>query len=87
MACGLWPVACGLWQDGPFTNNALEWVALIHTAAAFIMVAFIIIHIYLLTTGHSFVAHVKPMLTGYDEIDLDPEEEAYLRKDEPWRIK
>jgi len=84
---GLAYLSYGLWQDGPFTNSTLEWIALIHTAAAFVMAAFIIIHIYLLTTGHSFVAHVKPMVTGYDEVDLDPDEEAYLRKDEPWRIK
>ena len=84
---GLAYLSYSLWQQGPASNSALEWVALIHTAAAFVMAAFIIIHIYLLTTGHSFSAHVKPMITGYDEVDLDPEEEAYLRKDEPWRIR
>ncbi|WP_428543654.1 hypothetical protein [Profundibacter sp.] len=41
----------------------------------------------MLTIGHGFRAHVKPMITGYDEIDLSPEEEAYLQNDEPWRLK
>ncbi len=26
------------------------------------------------TTGHSFVEHVKPMVTGYDEVELTDEE-------------
>ncbi len=84
---GLAYLLYGLWSNGPFTNSALEWVAWTHTAGAFVMAAFIIIHVYLLTTGHSFVEHVRPMITGYDEVDLSPEEEAYLRKDEPGRIK
>jgi len=73
----------GLWQSWPLINSTLEWIALIHTSAAFVMAAFIIIHIYLLTTGHPFVAHVKPIVTGYGKVDLDPDEEACLCKDEP----
>lgn len=37
--------------------------------------------------GGSFRAHVKPMLTGFDRINLTPEEEAYLVQDEPGRIR
>ena len=48
---------------------------------------FIIIHVYLLTTGHSLRDHVKPMITGWDKVDLSPEEEAYLLKDETGRIR
>jgi hypothetical protein len=48
---------------------------------------FIIVHIYLFTTGHSFTEHVKPMVTGFDEVELSPEEEAYLEKDEPGHIR
>lgn len=43
--------------------------------------------IYLLTVGHSFREHVKPMITGFDKIDLTAEEEAYLEADEPARIR
>ena len=58
-----------------------------HTAAAFAMLVFIILHIYLLTTGHSFVGHVRPMIDGYDDVELSPAEEAYLEADEPRRIR
>ena len=69
------------------TGQWLNWVALLHTAVAFAIAIFVIIHVYLLTTGHSFKEHVMPMVNGFDEIDLTPEEEGYLEQDEPGRIK
>lgn len=77
----------GLWQGFPHASEWLSWVAMAHTAVAFLILVFIIAHVYLLTTGHSFVEHVKPMITGFDEVDLSPEEEAYLVKDEPGHIR
>ncbi len=75
-----------LWQ--PYAAaDALGWVALIHVAAALAILAFVIIHVYLLTTGESFREHVKPMITGFDKVELTPEEEAYLERDEPNRIR
>ncbi len=68
-------------------GGALTWVALIHTAVAFAILIFVIIHIYLLTTTDSFKEHVMPMISGFDEVDLTPEEEAYLEKDEPGHIR
>ncbi|SET08419.1 Thiosulfate reductase cytochrome b subunit [Marinobacter segnicrescens] len=48
---------------------ALEWVAMIHTAAAFAMLVFIIAHVYMTTMGHTLTSHIRPMVTGYDDID------------------
>jgi len=76
-----------LWSNVADSAEILSGVALIHTAAAFATLAFIIVHIYLFTTGHSFVEHVKPMVTGFDDVELNPEEEAYLEKDEPGHIR
>jgi thiosulfate reductase cytochrome b subunit len=75
--------------QGNFLNNSIgvENIAVIHTAAAIAIVVFIIVHVYLLTTGHSFVEHVKPMITGYDEVELTDEELAYLQADEPQVLK
>ncbi len=77
----------GFWQERVLGQGWLEWVASVHVAAAYAILIFIIIHVYLLTTGHSFRDHVKPMITGWDEVDLSPEEEAYLLRDEPGRIR
>ena len=70
-----------------FGINSVEFTATIHTIAAIAIVVFIIAHVYLLTTGHSFVEHLKPMITGYDDVELTDEELAYLRADEPNRIQ
>ncbi len=84
---GLIYLSYGLWSDGPQANHILQWVAIVHVAAAFGIAAFIIAHVYLLTTGHSFIDHVKPMITGFDEVELSEAEEAYLEEDEKRRIK
>ena len=60
---------------------------MVHTAAAFAIAVFVILHVYLLTTGHSFKEHVMPMINGFDQVDLSPEEEAYLERDEPAHIR
>jgi thiosulfate reductase cytochrome b subunit len=75
------------WRDLPNAPAWLSGVALVHTATAYAILAFVIAHIYLLTTGHSFREHVAPMITGFDEVDLSPEEEAYLLKDQPGQIR
>ena len=44
-------------------------IALVHTAAAFMMLAFLIGHVYLVTTGHTPLAHIKAMITGWEDVD------------------
>ncbi|SDN86298.1 cytochrome b561 [Lutimaribacter pacificus] len=68
----------------------VAWITAIanaHLLAAYVIVAFVIVHVYLLTVGHGFRSHVTPMITGYDTIDLTPEQEAYLETNEPGRLK
>lgn len=81
---GLAYLFAGVWGGA---GDSLMWVALIHTAAAFAIAVFVIAHVYLLTTGHSFKEHVMPMIDGFDEVDLSAEEEAYLEQDMPNQIK
>jgi thiosulfate reductase cytochrome b subunit len=57
-----WP-ALGL--DG----LSLAGVAFVHTAAAFLMVAFFVAHVYFATTGHTPMSHIKAMITGYEEVE------------------
>ncbi|MCU7836771.1 MAG: cytochrome b/b6 domain-containing protein [gamma proteobacterium symbiont of Taylorina sp.] len=72
--------------DG-FGMECIECIAFIHTAAAIAIVVFVIAHVYLLTTGHSFTEHVRPMITGYDDVELTDEELAFLKADEPELLK
>ena len=46
----------------------LENVALAHTTGAYLIVAFFFAHVYLTTTGHTVFAHIKAMLTGWEDI-------------------
>ncbi len=48
---------------------SLEWVAFFHTLAAFLMLLFLIVHVYLTTTGHTPTSHIKAMITGWEEVD------------------
>jgi thiosulfate reductase cytochrome b subunit len=48
---------------------SLEWVSFFHTAGAFMMLLFLIAHLYLITTGHTVFSHLKAMFTGWEETD------------------
>lgn len=49
----------------------LGTIALAHTLAAFLMLIFLIVHIYFATTGHTPLAHIKAMITGWEDIEDD----------------
>jgi thiosulfate reductase cytochrome b subunit len=48
------------------TLGGLGLIATVHVAAAWLFVAFTIMHIYLTTTGHTPLAHIRSMITGYE---------------------
>jgi thiosulfate reductase cytochrome b subunit len=63
------------WDDwGLDRFLALEQVAFFHAMAAFMMLIFLIAHLYLITTGRTVMAHMKAMITGWEEIDPEAEE-------------
>ena len=49
--------------------KGLENIAIIHTVGAFLIIIFLIIHLYLITTGQSVFSNLKAMITGYEEIE------------------
>jgi len=52
---------------------SLKGVALLHTAGGFAFIIFTIMHVYMITTGHTVGAHTKAMITGWEEV---PESEG-----------
>lgn len=44
-------------------------IAILHTIGAFLMIAFLITHIYLITTGKTLSSNIKGMVSGYEEVD------------------
>ncbi|NFV78920.1 cytochrome b/b6 domain-containing protein [Magnetospirillum aberrantis] len=69
-----------LWSHFSWSGEALWVVALLHTAAAFAMGTFVVIHVYMTTTGKTPLHYVKTMITGYDAVELSEVEEAYLKE-------
>ena len=47
---------------------SLQVVALIHTAGAFAILSFIVVHVYMITSGHTLFAHTRAMITGWEEV-------------------
>ncbi len=47
----------------------LNNIATLHTIGAFVLMIFIIVHVYMTTTGHTVFSHIKTMITGWEELD------------------
>ena len=54
-------------------------IAYIHTVGAFLLIGFMVIHIYLTTTGHKPLSAIKAMLSGWEEMS---DEEAQIALEE-----
>jgi thiosulfate reductase cytochrome b subunit len=50
---------------------SLEKIAFLHTAGSFCFLAFLIIHVYLATTGETVLSHFKAMVTGWEEVEVE----------------
>jgi thiosulfate reductase cytochrome b subunit len=48
--------------------DGLQVIATLHTIGAFLLVAFFIAHLYLITTGRTVTSNLKAMITGYEEL-------------------
>ena len=51
--------------------HSLEWIAVLHTAGAFLLLSFLVAHLYLITTGRTITSNLKAMLTGYEDLSED----------------
>lgn len=59
------------WEAWGLSFLSLKYVALFHLICAFAILQFVIIHVYMTTTGHSVTAHIKAMITGWEDIEKD----------------
>lgn len=65
------------WSDWGLGWLSLEVVALVHMAGAFAILQFLVIHLYMTTTGHKITAHVRAMITGWEEVKEDEKIEEW----------
>ena len=47
----------------------LGLIAVLHTIGAFLMLAFLIVHVYIITTGHTWTGQLKAMITGWEDVE------------------
>lgn len=65
---GIFYLTYAYWQHwGVDAWLSLEAIAVVHTIGAFMMLTFFFVHVYLTTTGHTPLAHIKTMISGWEE--------------------
>lgn len=53
--------------------DSLAGIAILHTLGAFLLVSFLIAHLYLMTTGRTVTSNLGAMITGYEALPEEPE--------------
>ncbi|VEN74923.1 Cytochrome B [Candidatus Desulfarcum epimagneticum] len=48
---------------------SLKVLATVHVAGSFAILSFLIVHLYMITTGHSLGSHAKAMITGWESVE------------------
>lgn len=64
------------WPDLATGIGGLTIVAPVHSLGAWFFAAFVIMHVYLTTTGHTPMAGIRAMITGWDEVEKHQIEEG-----------
>jgi len=49
-------------------------VAMLHVLIAYCLLTFLVVHLALITTGHTVFSHLKAMITGWDEVEYEDED-------------
>lgn len=70
MITGLLYYTYNAWPQMGMTKLALGTIAFLHMAGGFALLVFIVVHVYMTTTGHSLSAHFKAMCTGWEEVPV-----------------
>jgi thiosulfate reductase cytochrome b subunit len=76
MITGLLYYTYNSWPEMGINGLALSTIAFLHMAGAFALLVFLVVHVYMTTTGHSLTAHFKAMCTGWEEVPVQKSESA-----------
>lgn len=65
--------------------ESLEWMSLqnvawAHTLGAFLLSAFVIAHLYLITTGNTITSNIKAMITGYEDLEEEEKDKNMIQE-------
>jgi thiosulfate reductase cytochrome b subunit len=65
---GLLSLFYNYWPDWAFVGLSFAVVAAIHTLLAFVLLTFLVLHVYLITTGPTLTSQLRAMITGWEEV-------------------
>jgi thiosulfate reductase cytochrome b subunit len=67
------------WATWGIGSWSLKVLAVLHTMGGFAILMFLVIHVYMTTTGHTLFAHIKAMITGWEDVSEDTPVEEWER--------
>jgi thiosulfate reductase cytochrome b subunit len=67
------------WPAWGMGSLSLEVIGVLHTLGGFAILMFLVIHVYMTTTGHTIFAHIKAMITGWEDVSEDTPVEEWER--------
>jgi Ni/Fe-hydrogenase b-type cytochrome subunit len=59
-----------IWPDWAASLGGLPLLAPLHSLIAWLLASFIVMHMYLTTTGHTVLGGVQSMINGWDEVEV-----------------
>ncbi len=80
MATGFLYWSYNSWQAWGLGFLNLEVIAIVHMAGAYAILSFVIVHLYMITTGHTVFAHTRAMITGWELVEEGVRIEDWERK-------
>ncbi len=64
------------WPDLAEKLGGLTFLAPLHTIVAWLFAAFIVMHVYLTTTGHKPLTDIQAMITGWEDVEMHENHET-----------
>lgn len=68
---GLLVLFYNMWPEFGLEDLSFGWIAAIHTLLAFLLMTFLVLHLYLTTTGPRLTSQLRAMITGWEEVKDD----------------
>ena len=68
-----------IYPENPLHIGSLDTIAILHTFGAFLLIMFLFVHLYLLTTSEDPKESFAAMIHGWEEVFVTPEEEHKIK--------
>lgn len=68
------------WTAWGISGLSLGPAAFVHTACAFAILSFLVVHVYMTTTGHTVTTYIRAMITGWEQVEEGAQIEEWEKK-------